>query len=43
MELIYSNSKEFNGEKSEYTLNAKVLLDTAEEKLYKTYNDDLAR
>ena len=34
MELIFNNSKEFNGEASEYTLKAKKLLDITKEKLY---------
>ena len=43
MELIYSNSKEFNGEQSEFTLKAKVLVDITKEKLYQAYTDDMAR
>ena len=34
MELIFNNSKEFNGEASEYTLKAKKLRDITKEKLY---------
>ena len=43
MDLIYSNSKEFNGEQNEFTLKAKVLLDITKEKLYEAYTDDMAR
>ena len=40
MELIFNNSKEFNGEASEYTLKAKKLLDITKEKLF-AYGDHL--
>lgn len=43
MELIYNNSREFNGEQSEYTLKAKKLLDITKEKLYSAYSDDMSR
>ena len=43
MELIYKNSKEFNGEQSDYTTKAKKLLDITKEKLYHAYADDMAR
>ena len=41
MELIYNNSKDFNGEQSEYTLKAKKLLDIVTEKLYIQFNDPI--
>ena len=43
MELIYNNSREFNGENSEYTLKAKKLVDITKEKLYDTYAEDMLR
>ena len=43
MELIWSNSKDFNGEQSEFTQKAKVLVDITKEKMYQAYNDDMAR
>ena len=38
MKLIYNNSKQFNGEHSEFTLKAKFLLSIADEKLYSDPN-----
>ena len=43
MELIWSNSKDFNGEQSEFTSKAKLLVDITKEKMYQAYNDDMAR
>ena len=40
MELIFNNSKQFNGEQSEYTAKAKKLLDITKEKLYQEIADD---
>ena len=43
MELIYNNSRDFNGENSEFTQKAKTLVDITKEKIYVAYNDDMAR
>ena len=40
MELIYNNSKQFNGEQSEYTAKAKKLLDFTKDKMYQEVADD---
>ncbi len=40
MELIYNNSKQFNGEQSEYTAKAKRLLDFTKGQLYQAAHND---